>query len=342
LTSVTLSAPLHAAPDDLEAAFAYAYERGWTDGLPIIPPTPERVQRMLAAVDRDPSEVVAELPPRNGVATVERIAINAVMAGCLPEYLPVLIAAAKAVGNPEFNLHGIQCTTNSMSPMLVVNGPIRHQIGMNAGRNCLGPGVRANATIGRALRFLLQNVGGGIPGEIDKATHGMPGKYTMCLAEDEEESAWEPLHVERGFRADQSTVTAIGVNGTKNVSALYETGESVLVVLADALARISAGGANEVLLLPSGYTRQMTEAGYSKAQAREYLWEHGKIPVSRFPKGSKIAPNMKRRRGEWAYPAARPEGLILICTGGPEPYHATIMSSFSTTDATTIVIEQPA
>jgi hypothetical protein len=263
-----------------------------------------------------------------------------VMAGCLPEYLPVLIAAAKAVGHPDLGLHGVQATTNSQGPLLIVNGPIRHQIGLNAGRNCLGPGVRANATIGRALRFLLQNVGGGIPGEIDKGTHGMPGKYTMCIAEDEEGSAWEPLHVERGFRADQSAVTAVVVNGTKNISALYDNAESILIVIADSFATISGGGDNVVVLVPSGYIDQFTEGGYSKAQVREYLWENSKVPLSKWPPGNKLTPNNKRRFGGYGYVTAKPEEILLVCAGGPEPYHVCYMPNAGpTTLAVTVPIE---
>src|SRR5262245_23731123 len=277
--------PVHHPEDDPAAIFAHAYERGWTDGLPIIPPTAERVARMVGAVDRDPAEVIAELPPRNGAATIERVAINAVMAGCRPEYLPVLVAAVRAVAHPDFNLHGIQCTTNAASPALIVNGPIAKAIGLNAGRNCLGPGVRANATIGRALRLILLKVGGGIPYELDQATHGMPGKYTLCFAEDEENSPWEPLHVERGLRTDQSAVTAVGVNGTNNLNAIYETEESVLRIVADGLAtmghtNMSHGGGNVVVVFPPGHAERQVAQGYAKRDVQQFLWEHGRVPVA--------------------------------------------------------------
>ena len=186
-------------PDDLDEFNAYALEQQWSDGLPLIPPTEQRVARMLAGYDDAYDAVVAQLPVENADCTVEKIAINAVMAGCNPTYMPVLIAVVQAVADPAFNLTGIQGTTNPVSPLIIVNGPIRHQLGINFTYGCFGPGWQANATIGRALRLLLINVGGGIPGVRDMAVMGQPGKYTMCVGENEEDSPWEPLHVTRGL-----------------------------------------------------------------------------------------------------------------------------------------------
>ncbi len=188
--------------------FEFLFDQGLTDGLPVVPPTPERVMRMLAGTRRFAQDVVAQMPPNYAPATVEKIAINAVMAGCKPAYLPVVIAAVQAVCTLDFNMHGVLATTFFPTPVLIVNGPIRARIGMNSGINCLGQGNRANATIGRALQLVVRNLGGGRPGEVDRATLGQPGKFTMCFAENEERSDWEPLHVERGFARDESTVTA--------------------------------------------------------------------------------------------------------------------------------------
>ena len=188
--------------------FEFLFDQGLTDGLPVVPPTPERVMRMLAGTRRAAQEIVAEVPPNYAPATVEKIAINAVMAGCKPEFLPVVIAAVEAVCTSRFNMHGVLATTFFPTPVLIVNGPIRARIGMNSGINCLGQGNRANATIGRALQLVVRNLGGGRPGEVDRATLGQPGKFTMCFAENEEGSDWEPLHVERGFARGESTVTA--------------------------------------------------------------------------------------------------------------------------------------
>ncbi len=194
--------------------FEFMFERGLTDGLPVIPPTPERVKRMLTGTRRDPREVIAALPPNMGPATIEKIAANAVMAGCKPEYLPVVIAALEAVATPEFNAHGIMSTTWGATPVIVVSGPIRERIGMNMKMMALGYGTRANATIGRAVKLTLRNVGGAKPGDIERSTLGSIGKFTTCFAEWEERSPWEPLHVERGFKREESVVTVFGLESS--------------------------------------------------------------------------------------------------------------------------------
>ncbi len=196
-----------AADDPVE----FLFDQGMTDGLPVVPPTPEKVLRMLGGTGRDARELIAVVPPNMGEATVEKIAINAVMAGCRPEYLPVVIAALQAICTDAFNAHGVMATTMGASPVLVVNGPIRERIGMNSGLGALGQGNRANATIGRALRLVLRNVGGAKPSGTERSTLGNPMKFTMCFAEREERSPWDPLHVERGFRPAQSVVSAFAM-----------------------------------------------------------------------------------------------------------------------------------
>ncbi len=201
--------------DEMDAIF----ERGWTDGLPVVPPTEARVLRMLEGTTRAPDEVIAIAPPQLVPCTVEKIAINAVMAGCKPEYLPVVIAMVEAACTDHFNIHGLLCTTYFSGPVVVVNGPLSRRIGMNSGHNCLGQGNRANATIGRALQLIIRNVGGGKPGKhgIDRAAFGNPGKYTFCFAENEEDSPWEPLCAEAGFTAGTDTVTLFAGHGTSAV-----------------------------------------------------------------------------------------------------------------------------
>jgi hypothetical protein len=183
------------------------FERGVTDGLPVVPPTRERVERMLAATTRPREALVAEVPPSFGRATVEKLAINAVMAGCRPDYFPVVLAVVEAAGDPAFNLHGQSGTTNATTPLIIVNGPIRARLGVNCAAGVFGPGFRANATIGRALRLVMINLGGTRAGEISMSTLGHPGRYTYCIGEHEEASPWEPLHVERGSKPEESTVT---------------------------------------------------------------------------------------------------------------------------------------
>jgi len=197
-----------ASADDIEE---FMFDQGFSDGLPVVPPTPERVLRMLSGTLRDPQDIVAIVPPNMAPATVEKIAINAVMAGCRPEYLPVVIAAVEAVCTDEFNMHGVTATTMGASPVLVVNGPIRAKIGMNMKLAALGHGNRANATIGRALRLVIRNLGGARPGGVDRSTLASPMKFTLCFAEWEEGSPWDPLHVERGFRREDSVVTAFAM-----------------------------------------------------------------------------------------------------------------------------------
>ena len=187
--------------DSAEAVFEDYYQRGWTDGLPVIPPTRDRVAAMLATARRGPAEIVAVLPPKKGHATVEKLAVNAVMAGCHPSYFPVVIAAVEALADPKFEIGAMNVTTSCTSPMLIINGPVRQQLDINDGWGLLGPGWRANATIGRAISLIMLNIAGRIPGQVSKAVIGFPGRYGMCIGEREEASAWEPLHVERGFDA---------------------------------------------------------------------------------------------------------------------------------------------
>jgi hypothetical protein len=200
------------AEDPIEAC----YERGWSDGMPVVPPTRARVLRMLQGTTRRPDEVIGMVPPDLVPCTVEKVAINAVLAGCKPEYMPVVLAAVEAALIDEFGMHGLLCTTMFAGPVVIVNGPVARRIGINSGVNALGQGTRANATIGRALQLVIRNVGGGRPGEIDRATLGTPGKYSFCFAE-AEDSDWEPLSVERGFAREASTVTLFAGEGVQGI-----------------------------------------------------------------------------------------------------------------------------
>jgi hypothetical protein len=195
---------------DAQDVFEFMFEHGMTDGLPVIPPTPERVAAMLAGTRRDSQEVVAVVPPNLAPCSVEKVAINAVMAGCKPEYLPVVLAAVEAVCDPAFNVHGVMATTAGGTPVMVINGPIRHQLGMNMKLGALGYGSRPNNTMGRALKLVLRNIGGFRLGGVERATLSSPNKFTVCFPEWEERSQFEPLHVERGFRPEQNVVTLFG------------------------------------------------------------------------------------------------------------------------------------
>ena len=258
--------------DETEDLVEVCYENGWTDGLPVVPPTPERVARMLSATDRDPDELIAAIPPKWGRATVEKVAINAVMAGCKPAYLPLILTAVEAMTSEQFNLHGVQVTTSHVSPMLIVNGSVRKQLEINDGFNLFGQGWRANATIGRALRLICTNIGGGLPGELDRAAFGHAGKYTCCIAEKEEESPWKALHVERGFQVGDNTVTVFAgaaphpVNDHGN-----NTAEGILSTVADNIAAPGNTGGETLLVIGVEHAKTISEDGFSRADIRQYI-----------------------------------------------------------------------
>ncbi len=222
--------------DDLESTMDYMERNGWSDGLPIVPPTVPRVTRMIETMRRDPGEVVAVHAPRNGEATIERIAANAVMAGCRPEFFPVVVTAAEVMGDPKFPLLAINTTTNPVAIMCLINGPVRKDLNINCSYGLLGPGWRANASIGRAIRLIQLNIGGAIPGPVSKSTQGSPGRYAMCLGEYEEKSPWRPYHVDQGFKQEDSTVTLGAVTGTVATSdTMSKEANDLLITLSGAL-----------------------------------------------------------------------------------------------------------
>src|SRR5262245_39667685 len=269
MTSSGPAARTFQVEDDWLAVNELYVERGWTDGLPIVPPTEARVEAFLAQTTQDRLEVVAVLPPRQGEATVEKIAINAAMAGCRPEYFPVVLAAVEAVAESPFNLDAVQATTHPVTPMLIVNGPIAKEIGLNAGYNAFGQGFRENLTIGRALRLVLMNVGGGLPGSGDRATQGSPAKIAYCVAENEEASPWEPLHVEAGFGRDASTVTAVPGEGPHNrPDHLSNPRLGILRTIAGAMGQAGSNNLLDrgwpVLSLGPEHAATIARDGYSK------------------------------------------------------------------------------
>jgi hypothetical protein len=263
-------------PDTLEA-IEFCYQQGWTDGLPVVPPSLERVQEFLTHAGLEPETVLGEIPERARTVTAEKVAINAVMAGCLAAHFPVVVAAVQAMTADEFGLHGSMASTGGAAPLLVVNGPIRGQIDLNAGFNVFGAGRRANATIGRAIGLILLNVCDAQPGLLDQSTMGHPGKYSYCIAEDEERTAWEPLHVERGLPRETSAVTVMAAEAPHYVRNVFgRTPEEVLASVADVLAHASyVSGAYLVALAPE-HRAVMERAGWSKADVRAYLAEHAR------------------------------------------------------------------
>lgn len=275
------------ADDPFDDFFSVAYEKRWTDGLPVIQPTPERVERFLAAVERKPDEIIAVMPPRLGPASVRSVAANAVMAGCLPEYFPVVLAAVEAINDPLFPLK-LLVGMRPETPFFLINGPVRQKINLNCGIGCLGPGWRANATIGRAIRLVMINVGGLSPGGYARSCFASPLQYTFCAGEDEENSAWEPFHVERGYRKDKSVVSAFRATSYISLIAPMDGGQSAMSLLEHtALSMVTlgntalyAGNTSCLLLFNAERTQLLAHAGISKAQAKQVIYEHSLLPAS--------------------------------------------------------------
>ena len=307
---------------DLEDEVEACFERGWTDGLPVVPPTPERVLRMLSGTNRPPDEIVGVIPPDNVPCAVEKVAINAVMAGCKPEYMPVVLAAVEAACDDEFCMHGLLATTYFSGPVVVVNGPITKKIGMNSGINALGQGNRANATIGRALQLVVRNVGGGRPGEVDRAALGNPGKYTFCFAEREDDAHWESLAVERGFSPEDSTVTLFAGDGVQAVmDQLSRTPESLTKSIAMSLRAVChtkiAMAADAMLVITPEHMRVFSEAAWSKARFREELAKHLTFEGNDLVRGANgIAEGIPVQFEEATLPKFRPGGLLITHAGG--------------------------
>ena len=320
--------------DEQEAMFA----RGWSDGLPLVPPTPERVLAMLEGTSRASDDVVAVVPPDLAPCTVEKVAINAVLAGCKPEYLPVVIAAVEAACTDAFNVHGVLATTMGVGPVLVVNGPIRRSIGMNSGINVLGQGNRANATIGRALQLVIRNVGGGRPGEVDRATYGNPGKLGFCFAEDEEGSPWQPLSVDLGAARGTNTVTLFTGEGPRTiVDQLSRDPESLARSLAACLRSVCHPklvlAFDALLVIGPEHARVFREAGWSKAQLAlrlgELLLVRGE-EITRGAGGIAEGIPLPAAAREQPFPKFRPGGLLIVYAGGAAGLFSAVIGGWVT------------
>jgi hypothetical protein len=336
------------APDSWEAINRLLYQRGWTDGLPVVPPTPDRFERMLDG--RDPNRAIGAVEPRLGVATVGNVAANAVMAGCEPAHLPVVLAATRAMIAPQFALKALQATTHPCTVMLLVNGPIVEALDINAGTNAFGQGVLANAVIGRAVRLVLTNVGGGAPGILDRATQGSPAKYAFCFGENEAESPWEPLHVERGFAAADSTVTVCGVEGPHNVNEHYgHTAEDVLLTVAGVMATPGSNnsylaGENLVVFGPE-HASLVAREGLSKADVKRFLLERAIIPSHHIGPGQRktYAERLPERligpNGTDGVRIASTTDDIMVAVAGGAGRHSAVMPSFGSTRSVTVKVE---
>ena len=307
---------------ELEDEIELAFERGWSDGLPVVPPTEKRVLAMLDGTTRAPDDIVAVVPPDMAECSVEKVAINAVMAGCKPEYLPVVLAALEAACTDEFNVHGLLATTMPAGPVLIVNGPIRRALGMSSGINVLGQGNRANSTIGRALQLVIRNVGGGRPGEVDRATFGNPGKLGFCFAEDEEGSPWQPLSVDLGMPRGANTVTLFPGEGPRSiVDQLSRDPESLARTLAVNLRTLHHPKLvmvfDCILAIGPEHARVFAAAGWDKAKLTQRLSELLQIPGEEIVQGAGgIAEGVPERFREATLPKFRPGGLLIVHCGG--------------------------
>jgi hypothetical protein len=320
--------------DDSEDIIEACYERGWTDGLPVVPPTPLRVTRMLAATNRNGDDLLGRIPPDYAPCSVEKAAVNAVMAGCKPDYFPVVLTSIEAALQEPFCMHGLLCTTYFSSPVIIVNGPVAKRIGMNSGINALGQGNRANATIGRSLQLLIQNVGGGRPGGIDRATLGTPGKYTFCFAEDESDTDWPSLAMDRGYDRDESVVSLFAGSGVQPVmDQQSRTPESLARSLAASLRTVSHAKVfmqtDALLVLSPEHRRVFREGGWTKSQVKEAIYEALLTPGADIVRGAHgIAEGIPAQFRDKPVAKFREDGLHILTAGGTAGFFSAIIAGW--------------
>ncbi len=347
------ASPVVEAPTDDPIETLYA--RGVTDGLPVVPPTPARVRRAVEASGRAAGELVALVPPNYGRATVEKIAVNAVMAGCKPEYLPTVMAAVEAVCDEAFDLHGVSATTNSPSPLVVLNGPVRRALEVNCGAGVFGSGWRANATIGRAVRLVCVNLGGARPGVVSMSTFGHPGRYSYCIGEDEEASPWESLAVEHGFPPGASTVALLAADAPLTVyDHQSRCAEDLLATIAPSLAVIEhhkmTHWGDTLLVLGPEHARIVAGDGWSKADVRTFLFERLQRPVSELIPGRNGGDGLPEHVLEkFADPGAdatripkfrAPENLKVLVAGGTAGRFSAIVPGWTFAKSSRMVFRQ--
>jgi hypothetical protein len=328
----TLRGAVHEVTDAFEANELFQ-RNGWTDGLPIVPPTEAGVRRFLEAAGLAADAVVGVEPVRRRRITAEKVAIAAVMAGCLPEYLPVVVASVKAMCEPEFGLHGVTASTGGSAPFVVVNGPVRLTLGMNATHNVFANGSRPNATIGRALRLLIINVLGGVPGQLDRSTLGHPGKFTFCLAEDEEGSPWPPLATERGMPPGASAVTVVAVGSPHQIMNEWthepkELAETYAAAIRANMLTYSIWPGNYAIVVPRQHRQTFAAAGWSKRDLRECVHERARVVRREWRVVGKAA-IASRRDEDGVYTALRvPDDLLVVAAGGPAGGFGAILPSW--------------
>ena len=305
---------------DLDSAVELCYTNGWTDGLPVVPPTAERIKAMLEAGGLEPDRELAFIENRQVSVTAEKVAINAVMAGCKAEYMPVIAAAVQALADPLYGYHGPATSTGGSAVFMLVNGPIARELNINSGDNLFGPGWRANATIGRAVRLVMRNVIGTLPGELDRSSLGHGGKYSYCIAENETNSPWPPFHTTRGFRPEQNAVTIFAALAPHQYSnQLSSTPEGILTT-ACAHMKVSAGSGRlpqYAMVFPAEHQATMKKAKWAREDVQRYVYDNSKISLADLKRYHLKPGELTREDEETMVPIVEtPNDLLVIAAGG--------------------------
>src|SRR5499433_3015377 len=298
------------------------YDAGWTDGLPVVPPSDASIAATLAAAGLRGDEILGEIAGRNTEVIAEKAAINAVMAGCRPEYMPVVVAAVRSLCAPEFAYHGPASSTGGSAMALIVNGPIARRLGINSGNNAFGQGHRPNATIGRAVRLIMMNAMNTRPGFLDRTTLGNPGKYAFCFAEHEEDHPWEPLHVSRGLGPADSAVTVYASNSLYQIyNQLAAEPEPLLRCFADALSNLGVPnmkGFNQVLVVLAGeHTEIIRESGWARRDVQRFLIEHTRRRVAELKRAARLPGEvLPDDETTWRSLLQNPDDILIVFAGG--------------------------
>ena len=339
-------------PDDLAEFNAWANQQRWSDGLPLIPPTEERVDEMLRATSWHADAVVGKIPPRNADATVEKIAANAVMAGCLPNVMPLLIAAVQAMLEPQVNLYGSQATTHPCAVMVMITGPLARAAGVHGGAGLFGPGFPANATIGRAVRLIQQNLGGAWPAETDRSTQGTPAKFSFCFGENDDGSPWAPYRVRQGYDIDDTTVTVVAAEAPHNLNDHVSSDpRGVLFTFAQTMSTIGTNNAyckpaDFVLVMCPEHVQIVADAGFTPGDVQKYLYERARIPYRHWKLGAMFGMLNQPRHldaadDDYMVPILETPDDVHVVVGGGAGRHSAWIPTFGISRIATRVVSDP-
>ncbi len=308
----------------------FYHYKGWTDGLPVIPPTKEMIENFLNAGGVKEEQIIFEVPERKRSVNGAKIAINAILAGCLPIYMPVIISVLEAISDPQYNIHSSASSTGGAAPLIVINGPIRSEILINSGTNFYGPGARANASIGRAIRLILMNCLGAKPGLMDRSTQGNPGKYSLTFGENEELSPWEPLSIELGFKKEESTVTLLATEGPHHIQNHYGQSKGILDTACNTMCSLGSMSEGQSFFVFSPEHAKIISEEYKTKQAiKEYIFENSIIPESVLIESGKINNNgWADEKGNVRH-ALTPDDIFIIVAGGEAGGHSSWVPSWS-------------